>query len=529
MTASSLLPSSPITVPDQPVPVPSANQTEKPQVAETQDNKVAGQKEEALAGTTKVAALHSESPQDQPQKAQTVKVEKQTKVTLSGLLNAIDGPGSKEGRLLIMTTNAPDVLDKALYRRGRIDRKFHLSYSTKQSAALTFMRIFGRDPLNEVPEKKLTSMSKRFANKIPKGVFTPSDIQEFCLTYRGRPQDAVDSIAQFVEDKLSGKHGFEYDITRLNKEPSMVQKLETEDEDDMLSEDEYEEDSESSRPSLGRTDSGSSSSTSSGQLTPASSQFRLFDTERKLKELLAPSPPASDDASPASSRWNLNPLSLIGSVFKYGRKQPKQMDVTDLLLPAIMMNCEGQISPYVQRELLPGTRSPSIWSLSSRQSTPPLSSLSSEESTPPLSSLSSEERISEVEAAVRDDNEANGDVEDDIEGTLSEASDDTFFYSSCSSEGQIEDTFQRFRTPSHEDVAGSLNQYPYHGALDGEEEDGHTMLLRSMPPTPIDETEVLDLENGNGGEAGTVQMEQDDEVEDLDEQVEETAVAAADK
>jgi chaperone BCS1 len=32
---------------------------------------------------------------------------KKTKVTLSGLLNVLDGPGSKEGRLVILTTNAP--------------------------------------------------------------------------------------------------------------------------------------------------------------------------------------------------------------------------------------------------------------------------------------------------------------------------------------------------------------------------------------------------------------------------------------
>jgi chaperone BCS1 len=123
---------------------------------------------------------------------------KRTKVTLSGLLNAIDGPGSREGRLVIMTTNAPDALDEAMYRRGRIDRKFCLSYSTKRFASITFMRIFGRDPLNTIPEKQLINMSKRSGNRIPKDVFTPSDIQEFCLSYRGKPQEAVAGISEFV-------------------------------------------------------------------------------------------------------------------------------------------------------------------------------------------------------------------------------------------------------------------------------------------------------------------------------------------
>ena len=49
-----------------------------------------------------------------------------TGVTLSGLLNAIDGVASSEGRLLIMTTNRPDVLDPALLRPGRVDLRFEI-------------------------------------------------------------------------------------------------------------------------------------------------------------------------------------------------------------------------------------------------------------------------------------------------------------------------------------------------------------------------------------------------------------------
>lgn len=46
-------------------------------------------------------------------------------VTLSGLLNSIDGLLAGEGRLLIMTTNAAESLDPALVRPGRADRTFH--------------------------------------------------------------------------------------------------------------------------------------------------------------------------------------------------------------------------------------------------------------------------------------------------------------------------------------------------------------------------------------------------------------------
>lgn len=42
-------------------------------------------------------------------------------VTLSGLLNVIDGAIAGDGRLLIMTSNHPDHLDPALIRPGRVD------------------------------------------------------------------------------------------------------------------------------------------------------------------------------------------------------------------------------------------------------------------------------------------------------------------------------------------------------------------------------------------------------------------------
>lgn len=47
-------------------------------------------------------------------------------ITLSGLLNAIDGVWAKEGRILFITSNHPDKLDPALLRPGRIDVRRHI-------------------------------------------------------------------------------------------------------------------------------------------------------------------------------------------------------------------------------------------------------------------------------------------------------------------------------------------------------------------------------------------------------------------
>jgi len=45
---------------------------------------------------------------------------------LSGLLNAIDGTFSRDGRILIMTTNHPEKIDPALIRKGRADVREHI-------------------------------------------------------------------------------------------------------------------------------------------------------------------------------------------------------------------------------------------------------------------------------------------------------------------------------------------------------------------------------------------------------------------
>lgn len=52
----------------------------------------------------------------------------QEKLTLSGLLNIMDGILETPGRIIIMTSNYPERLDGALIRPGRIDLKIEFPY-----------------------------------------------------------------------------------------------------------------------------------------------------------------------------------------------------------------------------------------------------------------------------------------------------------------------------------------------------------------------------------------------------------------
>lgn len=71
-----------------------------------------------------------------------------TGITLSGLLNAIDGIVATEGRLLIMTTNFPERLDSALIGGGRVGRRWMFGLMQKPEAERMAAAFFG----NKLPD-----------------------------------------------------------------------------------------------------------------------------------------------------------------------------------------------------------------------------------------------------------------------------------------------------------------------------------------------------------------------------------------
>ncbi|XP_022098046.1 mitochondrial chaperone BCS1-like [Acanthaster planci] len=64
------------------------------------------------------------------------------RVTLSGLLNTLDGVASTEARIVFMTTNYIERLDPALIRPGRVDYKAHIGYATQHQLRQMFYRFY---------------------------------------------------------------------------------------------------------------------------------------------------------------------------------------------------------------------------------------------------------------------------------------------------------------------------------------------------------------------------------------------------
>ncbi|KAK0437806.1 P-loop containing nucleoside triphosphate hydrolase protein [Armillaria borealis] len=75
-----------------------------------------------------------------------------SRVSLSGLLNALDGIGAQEGRILFATTNKHASLDPALCRPGRMDLHIEFRLSSKYQARELFKRFYIPSNQSEVEE-----------------------------------------------------------------------------------------------------------------------------------------------------------------------------------------------------------------------------------------------------------------------------------------------------------------------------------------------------------------------------------------
>jgi chaperone BCS1 len=130
-------------------------------------------------------------------------------VSLSSLLNVLDGVGSQEGRVLIMSTNHVERLDDALIRPGRVDMTLELGLTNRDINTRIFRAIFMRD--NTSPDRKpiedeamLAKLAGEFA-KVPEQEFSQADIQLFLLKYRESPHMAVEHVEEWVMKTREGK------------------------------------------------------------------------------------------------------------------------------------------------------------------------------------------------------------------------------------------------------------------------------------------------------------------------------------
>lgn len=122
-----------------------------------------------------------------------------SRISLSGLLNVIDGVASQEGRILIMTTNNSKALDSALLRPGRVDLRIRFELTSKQDVEDLFVQTY-KDH-NSVEDLELQRLGKEFASKIPAQKLSAAEIQGYLLKWKNESvQDAVANLGSWLEE-----------------------------------------------------------------------------------------------------------------------------------------------------------------------------------------------------------------------------------------------------------------------------------------------------------------------------------------
>lgn len=134
-------------------------------------------------------------------------------ITLSGMLNVLDGPASKDGRIVLMTSNAPDSLDAALIRPGRCDRKILFGYAGTEICVKLFTHVYCASPeeraagLQEATAgHDMPALAKEFASKIPAGSpISPAEIQGYLMLHRHDPLAAIAGAPAFAQEIIDIK------------------------------------------------------------------------------------------------------------------------------------------------------------------------------------------------------------------------------------------------------------------------------------------------------------------------------------
>jgi mitochondrial chaperone BCS1 len=147
-----------------------------------------------------VSATKSREQGDGDQQSST-EDKSQGPVSLSGLLNVIDGVTSAEGRLLILTTNYIEKLDNALLRPGRVDQKIELGFADHEVLTKLFRIVF--EPLNDDTDATQVksgedNLATDFASRVPGMEFSPAEIMSFLLENRQSPHMAMANVAEWI-------------------------------------------------------------------------------------------------------------------------------------------------------------------------------------------------------------------------------------------------------------------------------------------------------------------------------------------
>jgi len=108
-------------------------------------------------------------------------------LTLGEILTVLDGTMEVPGRMIVMTTNHPEVLDDALIRPGRIDVQAAFTYATRELIADMYIAYL---------EKELSPES---IAQLPNAVLSPAEVGQVLFRHFGMPSTEDEIVADLVK------------------------------------------------------------------------------------------------------------------------------------------------------------------------------------------------------------------------------------------------------------------------------------------------------------------------------------------
>ena len=107
---------------------------------------------------------------------------------MSYFLNILDGLQECPGRIIVMTTNKPEVLDGALIRPGRIDHNIHFTLATLEDT-ISIIEFYWKEKISSTYLKKL--------NGIKHNILSHAMIVNICRT-----NNTITDVCEYIITKL---------------------------------------------------------------------------------------------------------------------------------------------------------------------------------------------------------------------------------------------------------------------------------------------------------------------------------------
>lgn len=123
------------------------------------------------------------------------KEELKNQLTLSGILNQIDGVHNNHGMILIMTTNYPEKLDEALIRDGRVDERIFFDYCDYDQIYLMFKNFYNGNSVGMDIIKSHIDLNKY---KV-----APCNVENSMRRYYSNQIAALEDIVNSIKGKKS--------------------------------------------------------------------------------------------------------------------------------------------------------------------------------------------------------------------------------------------------------------------------------------------------------------------------------------